>query len=103
MVFIFPQDAPLTQLKISNGETLIVTEGQLPPKVFKSGTSGSTFVITLSELYPSLTFLLCVFFFPVRVFSSCLSGCIRMSETSRQRATRITLTVGAARSKRWRL
>lgn len=28
------QDASLSELKLSNGETLIVTEGLLPPKVF---------------------------------------------------------------------
>ncbi|XP_034063280.1 ubiquitin carboxyl-terminal hydrolase 40 isoform X1 [Gymnodraco acuticeps] len=29
---IMDEDAPLSELKINNGETLIVTEGQLPPK-----------------------------------------------------------------------
>ncbi|KAF3845029.1 hypothetical protein F7725_008192 [Dissostichus mawsoni] len=31
---IMDEDAPLSELKINNGETLIVTEGQLPPKGF---------------------------------------------------------------------
>ena len=28
-----PQDASLSELKISHGDTLVVTEGHLPPKV----------------------------------------------------------------------
>ncbi|XP_063765610.1 ubiquitin carboxyl-terminal hydrolase 40 [Eleginops maclovinus] len=31
---IMDEDAPLSELKLNNGETLIVTEGQLPPKGF---------------------------------------------------------------------
>lgn len=45
------QDASLSELKISNGETLIVTEGLLPPKVFMQFELG---------LYSSL----CLFFSP---------------------------------------
>lgn len=41
------QDAPLSEMKISNGDTLVVTEGHLPPKVCQSvdfsGNSSSFF------------------------------------------------------------
>lgn len=54
------QDASLSELKISNGDTLVVTEGQLPPKVLKGFDFGLRLIIVYT--FTSLFSLCCLFF-----------------------------------------
>ncbi|KAM9355903.1 ubiquitin carboxyl-terminal hydrolase 40 isoform 2-T2 [Pholidichthys leucotaenia] len=59
---LMDEDASLSELKISNGETLVVTEGRLPPKVLQCFQSDCRFMF----LIVSFTFI--PLFFPYQGF-----------------------------------
>lgn len=66
----YSQDASLSELKISNGETLIVTEGQLPPKVLKCLGFGWRFITCDYSLFSLLlsSFVFCQGFLKLSVW-----------------------------------